>query len=92
MSEHTRHIRSQRTAQPIPFTAPPGVHWEGPDLVSLRPWKAALASLPPDDPLRAALAMQPDDIPRAEYVSKVGGWYRLLRGVVSPRLPGGFYD
>jgi hypothetical protein len=91
MSEHTRRIRSTRTAQPIPFASPPGVHWEGPDLVSLRTWKAALTSLEPDHPLRTALAAQPDEIPRAEYHSKVGEWRRLLRGVVSPRLPGGFH-
>ncbi len=83
MSEHTRRIRSTRTAQPIPFTSPPGVHWEGPDLVSLRPWKAVLASLAPDHPLRMVLASQPDEIPRAEYVSKVGGWYRLLQAGAS---------
>ena len=91
MSEHTRRIRSTRTAQPIPFASPPGVHWEGPDLVSLRPWKAALASLAPSHPLRFLLATQPDEIPRAEYVAKVAEWYRLFRGSSGPGLAGGIH-
>ncbi len=79
MSEHARRIRSTRTAQPIPFTAPPGVHWEGPDLVSLRPFKAEVEALKPDHPLRLLMAGEPDAIPRQEYVAKIAGWYRLAR-------------
>jgi hypothetical protein len=79
MSEHTRRIRSQRTAQPIPFTAPPGVHWEGLNLVSLRSFKVEVEALKPDHPLRLLLAGEPDEIPRHEYIAKIAGWYRLSR-------------
>ena len=79
MSEHARRIRSTRTAQPIPFTSPAGVHWEGPGLVSLRAFKAAAERFKPDHPLRILLAGEPDEIPRNEYASKVLGWYRLAR-------------
>ncbi|MDE1820323.1 MAG: hypothetical protein KGI98_05650 [Euryarchaeota archaeon] len=79
MSEHARRIRSTRTAQPIPFASPPGVHWEGPDLVSLRAFKESLEFLPPTHPLRIILSTEPDDIPTREYAAKIVGWHRLLK-------------
>ena len=77
MAESQRRIRSTRSAEPVPFTAPPGVRWEAPDLVSLRPFKAAAERLKPDHPLRILLAGEPDEIPRTEYAAKALGWYRL---------------
>jgi hypothetical protein len=47
--------------------------------VSLRPFKASVDYLPPDHPLKVLLALEPDEIPREEYATKLVGWWRLLR-------------
>lgn len=73
----SRRIRSERSAEPIPFTGAPATGLG--DLVSLRAFKAAAERFKPDHPLRILLAGEPDEIPRDEYVSKVLGWYRLAR-------------
>ena len=79
MAETPRRIQSRRSAQPVLFTTHPGGRGGGPELVNLKPFKAAVERLRADHPLRVLLAGEPDEIPRTEYAAKVLGWYRLSR-------------
>ena len=47
-------------------------------MVSLREMKAMVRGLDPANPLRILILGEPDEIPRAEYASKVVGWFRLI--------------
>lgn len=72
----SRRIRSERSAEHIPFAAHASSSTE---LVSLRPFKSSIQYLPPTHPLRILLAGEPDEIPTAEYALKLVGWHRLLK-------------
>ena len=47
--------------------------------ISLRPLKERAEYLAPDHPLRVLLAGEPDELPVGDYLTKLPGWYRLLR-------------
>lgn len=48
-------------------------------MVSLRPMKAVAESFEPTHPLRVLLMGEPDEVRADEYISKVRGWFRLLK-------------
>ena len=48
-------------------------------MISLQAMKTLAVNYPVDHPLRILLAGEPDEISRDEYVSKLPGWFRLVR-------------
>jgi hypothetical protein len=48
-------------------------------VVSLRPLKVIAESFDPAHPLRILLMGEPDELPAEEYLTKVRGWFRLMK-------------
>jgi hypothetical protein len=59
-----------RTPSPSPAAS-------GDEMISLRDVKRAIRGLRADHPLRIVLLGEPDEMPRAEFASKLLGWVRL---------------
>jgi hypothetical protein len=78
LTSPTRRIRSERSAEPIPFSSPRLDPAEGPPPVSLRSLKRLATKLAPSHPIRALLLNEPDEIPWDDYVTKASIWSQLL--------------